>query len=265
MSNELATISTAPLSDRLEYAKALATAGLLPDAFRQQPANVLVGIELADALGVAPIVVINELAVIGGKPSLSAKFMRSLVRRAGHRIRETTTPEGAARCVIIRADDPGFEHLAVWDEAKARQHGYWGKGHWQKNPSLMLSNRALSECVRLACPEVLGGVSYTSDEVADFTVEQVPNPAPQPRPAPQPEPEPDADGVTGITPEQSRRIGELMGRLSLDKSAMLDIAEQIAGRPIGAATDLSEIEAEQVIAMLDAQTAIETVDAEVVE
>ena len=131
----------------------------------------------------------------------------------------------------------------------------------------MMRNRAITEVCRMGAGDALYGVIYTPEEIGGGSVEQVPNPAPQPRPAPQPEPEPvaDADGVTGITPEQSRRIGDLMGRLSIDKSAMLDIAEQIAGRPIGAATDLSEIEAEQVIAMLDAQTAIETVDAEVVE
>ena len=137
----------------------------------------------------------------------------------------------------------------------------------------MMRNRAIMEVCRMGAGDALYGVIYTPEEVGGGTVEQVPSPTPQQAdrasratPAPQPDPEPVADdqGVTGITPEQSRRIGELMGLLKLDKSAMLDIAEQIAGRPIGAATDLSEIEAEQVIAMLDAQTAIETVDAEVV-
>ena len=123
----------------------------------------------------------------------------------------------------------------------------------------------------MGASDALYGVIYETEELtSSHSVEQVPTPTPAPRqqaaPAPSASPAElvDDQGVTLITPEQSRRIGDLMGQLSLDKSAMVDIAEQIAGRPIGAATDLSEIEAEQVIAMLDAQTAIETVDAEVV-
>ena len=276
---ELVHVS-APLPDRLEYAKALAAAGLLPDAFRQQPANVLLGMELAGALNLAPIVVINELAVIGGKPSFSAKFMRSLVRRAGHRLRESYT-DGVARCVIVRADDPEWEHVALWDEAKARQHDYWGKGHWRKNPELMLKNRALSECVREACPEVLGGIAYTPDEVADFVpsarVEQVAY-APMDGPMgvsidkaadqagiefPTPPPAADPaemiaatlDGEVLVTADQTGQMTALMADLALDKRQMLATVREVTGRAVRSAADLTEVEADLVIADLAARLA----------
>ena len=280
MTIEIATPhAAASLPDRMRYAEALSTAGLLPDSFRGQPANVLLGMELAGALELAPIVVINELAVIGGKPSFSAKFMRSLVRRAGHRLRESYT-DGVARCVIIRADDPEWEHVAQWDEGKARQHDYWGKGHWKKNPELMLKNRALSECVREACPEVLAGVAYTPDEVADFTpsarVEQVAPYAPQdgpigasidkaadqadtdfpasPRSAPSPvDITASLDGEVMVTAEQTELLKALMADLALDGKAMLAAAREITGRKITSATDLTEIEADLVIAELNAR------------
>ena len=278
--------AAATLPDRMRYAEALSAAGLLPDSFRGQPANVLLGMELAGALDLAPIVVINELAVIGGKPSFSAKFMRSLVRRAGHRVREFYA-DGVARCVIVRADDPEWEHVATWDEAKARQHDYWGKGHWRKNPELMLKNRALSECAREACPEVLGGVSYTPDEVADFVptarVEQVAPYVPQagpigdsidkaadqagidftpaespasPRSAPSPaDITASLDGEVMVTAEQTELLKALMADLNLDGKAMLKAACEITGRKITSATDLTEIEADLVIAELNAKGA----------
>ena len=262
-------VAQASLPDRLDYAKALAHAGLLPDAFRQQPANILIGIELATALDMAPIVVINELAVIGGKPSFSAKFMRALVRRAGHKLRERFEG-GTARCIIIRADDPDYEHVAEWDEAKARDHGYWGKGHWQKNPALMLANRDLSECVRSACPEVLGGVAYTPDEVADFTpaargetrVQQAPPPSAKPADA---LPEADADGVALITREQSDELAELMKMEGLTKAKMLEFACDVTGRKLADARGLTEVEAAQVIHALRSTIDDEPVEAEVVE
>lgn len=274
MSTEIALTghANASLPDRLEYARSLAMAGLLPDAFRQQPANVLLGMELASALDLAPIVVINELAVIGGKPSFSAKFMRALVRRAGHRLRESFI-DGVARCVIVRADDPDWEHAATWDETKARQHDYWGKGHWKKNPELMLKNRALSECVREACPEVLGGVAYTPDEVADFVpaarVEQVDGPnveallhgigidPPKPTPATPASPQSPGDLITAsldgevmVTSDQTHELAALMSALDLTKPAMLKLAREITGRTIKGSTDMTEIEADLVIADL---------------
>ena len=274
MSTEIALAghASASLPDRLEYARSLAMAGLLPDAFRQQPANVLLGMELASALDLAPIVVINELAVIGGKPSFYAKFMRALVRRAGHRLRESFV-DGVARCVIVRADDPDWEHAATWDETKARQHDYWGKGHWKKNPELMLKNRALSECVREACPEVLGGVSYTPDEVADFVpaarVEQVDGPnveallhgigidPPKPAPATPASLQSPGDLITAsldgevmVTSDQTHELAALMSALDLTKPAMLKLAREITGRTVKGSTDMTEIEADLVIADL---------------
>ena len=279
MSTEIALAghANASLPDRLEYARSLAMAGLLPDAFRQQPANVLLGMELASALDLAPIVVINELAVIGGKPSFSAKFMRALVRRAGHRLRESFI-DGVARCVIVRADDPDWEHAATWDETKARQHDYWGKGHWKKNPELMLKNRALSECVREACPEVLGGVAYTPDEVADFVpaarVEQMPYvPTAGPigesidkasdqavsfaQAATPASPQSPGDLITAsldgevmVTSDQTHELAALMSALNLTKPAMLKLAREITGRTIKGSTDMTEIEADLVIADL---------------
>ena len=156
------------LSEQMRYAEALSGAGLVPDNFKRQPANVLVALDIARSMNESPWTVMSEMSVIGGRPSFSAKFIRSRVRQAGHRLRETYK-DGVARAVIIRSDDPDFEHTAEWDEAKARQHGLWDKWHWRKNPELMLKNRALSECAREACYEVMGGVAYTSDEVLDFT------------------------------------------------------------------------------------------------
>ena len=155
------SVVPASLDDQMRYAEALSSATILPPAFQRQPANVLIAIAEATELGESPWTIMQEMAIIGGKPSFSAKFMRTRIRKAGHLLRESFN-DGVARCVIIRADDPEFEHVATWDRAKAEKHGLWGKGHWAKNPELMLANRALSECVREACYEVMGGVGYLS-------------------------------------------------------------------------------------------------------
>lgn len=166
------TFAITSLDEAMRYSQAIADAGIVPDSFKSQPANILVAQEIAKALGESVWVTMSEMSIISGRPSFSAKFMRSRVRQAGHKLREYFDEEtGTAKAVIIRSDDPDFEHTSKWNRAKAEQHGLWGKGHWKKNPELMLKNRSLSEVVREACYEVMGGVAYTPDEVQDFAPE----------------------------------------------------------------------------------------------
>ncbi|WP_284770934.1 hypothetical protein [Corynebacterium rhinophilum] len=167
MSNEIATSSFENnLSVQMKHAEILSQANMIPDKFKGNPANVLVAQELAQSMGESTWVTMSELYFVGNVPTFSAKYMRTRVRAAKHILRESFDPETmTATCTIIRHDDPDFEHTIRWDKAKAEAHGLWGKGHWKKNPELMLKNRAVSECVREACNEVMGGVDYTREEV----------------------------------------------------------------------------------------------------
>jgi hypothetical protein len=164
MSTELA-IHT-PLADRMTYARTLAEASLLPTAYRKQPANVLLALEYADALGISPIAAIQSVHIIDGKPSASAQLIGALVRRAGHRLRVVVSPDGqAAKATIVRSDDPDFTFESVWTMDRAVAAGLAGKGTWKSYPTNLLKARAITEVARDACPEALSGVSYTPEEL----------------------------------------------------------------------------------------------------
>ena len=155
----------AHLNAQMRHAEVLSNSNMLPDKFKGNPANVLMAKEIAQSMGETPWVTMTELYFVGNTPTFSAKYMRTRVRQAGHILRESfDKATGTATCTIIRSDDPDFEHVVTWDKAKAQSHGLWDKGHWKKNPKLMMKNRAVSECVREACNEVMGGVNYTPEE-----------------------------------------------------------------------------------------------------
>lgn len=260
MTLTVATTDHSPLADRIEYARTLSAASLIPRAFQNKPADVLVAVEYGNALGIAPIVALTEINVINGTPALSASLMAALAREAGHKVR-VTGDEASATCIIVRHDDPDFEHAATWNEAKARAAGLWGRGHWVKDPATMLRWRAISECVRFACSEVLGGLKYSADEVADFVpaaqhaVEQT-TPASPATPQPAAEPEP-----SGITREQSAALKTLMKAEGMDKAAMLTFARDITDRAdLNTAADLTADEAAIVIAGLEATATPPDVD-----
>lgn len=163
MTTELA-VRTASLDSKIEYARFLAKANLLPRDYRDQPANILFAVEYGDLLGLHPMAAITGINIIDGKPSISAGLISALVRTRGHKLRVTGNDEEAT-CQIIRADDPGFVYTAVWTVERAKTAGLLGKTNWIKYRPAMLKARAVSECARDACQEVLLGIAYTPDEL----------------------------------------------------------------------------------------------------
>ena len=84
------------LDAQIHYAETLAKSNLLPAAYRDRPANVLLAAQLGDALGIPTIQAINSIHVIEGKPSAGADLIASIVRRSGHKLRivETRDQDG---------------------------------------------------------------------------------------------------------------------------------------------------------------------------
>lgn len=164
MSNALQVASPDALQTQMEYCQQLSKSGLLPDSYRNHPENVLVALGYAEALGLAPMIAIQQINVIKGKPSMSAQLMASLARRAGHKLRITKV-DGGVWAQLVRRDDPDHIFRAYWDMNRAKAAGLTGKGgQWSSDPHTMLKWRAVTEVVREACPEVLAG-AYTSEEL----------------------------------------------------------------------------------------------------
>jgi hypothetical protein len=161
---DVAKVEPTALDSKVTYAKHLAQAGLLPKAYQGQPANLLLAMEYADALGIPTMTAISGVHIVDGKPTASAGLMSALVRRAGHKLR-VTGDDTQATAEIIRADDPDFTFRSVWTMERAKAAGLAGKGVWKQYPAAMLKARAISEVARDACQEALSGVIYTPEEL----------------------------------------------------------------------------------------------------
>lgn len=156
---------------KLAYAQELANSGLLPAAYRRNPANVLWAVEYGEMLGLPPMAAMTGVHVIEGKPSASAGLISGLVRQAGHRLR-VWGDNKSATCEITRSDDPEHPFSVTWtlkkepgDNPSAEVAGLLNKGTWKNYPSAMLKSRAITQCARDACEEVLFGLHYTPEEL----------------------------------------------------------------------------------------------------
>ncbi|NUU23329.1 MAG: hypothetical protein HOV68_17730 [Streptomycetaceae bacterium] len=178
----------ASLPEKMDYARALAESGMLPQQYRRQPANLLYALEYADSLGLHPMAAITGIHVIEGRPSASASLISALVRRAGHKLRVKGN-DTTATAQIVRADDPEYVFECTWTLERAAQAGLCKlengrprarskKGEplpWERFPAAMLKARAITEVAREACEEALAGVHYTPEELG-AVVDQDGNP-----------------------------------------------------------------------------------------
>lgn len=148
------------------YAQAHA---LVPYQMRGNAGDMYLLMQIAKHLNIPLITALRGLSFIGDKdvkPAMTAQLMSALVRNAGHTLREQWDAEtNTATATLIRKDDPSFEHVAVWDEEKARVAGLWeSTPTWMQYPKAMLTARAMSEVCRHAASEVLLGFSYVPEE-----------------------------------------------------------------------------------------------------
>jgi hypothetical protein len=204
---------------QIELAKALAHSNLLPDAYRNNPANLLYALQYAQALGLPAIAVVTGIHVIKGKPTVSSETMRALALRAGHTVRVEATPEAATVTVIRKGDT--VEQRFTFTIEDARQAGLTNSQTWKAYPRAMLTARATSEAMRAACPDILMGASYVPEELG-AEVDGAGDPiqvSVTREPAPVANLEAELLDITFATSEQISKITLLAADLGLDDDA----------------------------------------------
>ena len=65
-------------------ARMLSGSALVPDTYRNSPENCLVAIDLANRLGLSPLMVMQNLYVVKGKPSWSGSFCAAAINGSGY-------------------------------------------------------------------------------------------------------------------------------------------------------------------------------------
>lgn len=153
------------LEAQMRYAQLLAASTIIPKHLRNNPANVLLFLALAEAHDIKPAVAFTAFQVIGDTPTAKPEFMRGQITKAGHTL--TYVEHSATKCVLHgKRGDNGSEMTVTWTIDKAKVAGLDPtKGTWAKYPEAMLSARATSELGRALFPDCLNGVSYTAEEL----------------------------------------------------------------------------------------------------
>lgn len=155
-------------------AVALAKSSIVPVEYQGKPENALIALEMAQRMGESPLLVMQSLNIIHGKPSFGSAFIIGRLNTCGRfseNLKFEMKGSGATlECVAWTRDKSGnvIKGAAV-TMAMATAEGWTTKSgsKWKTMPELMIQYRAATFFCRLHAPELLMGMK-TTDEIIDI-------------------------------------------------------------------------------------------------
>lgn len=153
--------------------------GLLPTSIKL-PEQAMIIMLKGRELGIPPMQAFSSIAVVNGKPTMSAELMLSKIYQAvpGAIVDYVSTNE--IECVINAKRPGGKVARFSFSLEDAKRAGLLNKGTWAAYPAAMLRARCISAMARAMFPDALSGVVYTAEELgaevdADGHVIEIPN------------------------------------------------------------------------------------------
>jgi hypothetical protein len=170
------------LKDAQTIAKPLIDSGIVPQAYQNNMANALVALDISQRLGAPPLVIMQNLDIINGKPSFSGKFLiaalKSMPRfkdvRPVYFGQKGTDGRG---CRYEAIDGRTGEIIQGADVTikMAKAEGWYGKkvSKWPNMPELMLAYRAGAFFSRIYAPEITMGLPTAEESIDAPTTEDI--------------------------------------------------------------------------------------------
>jgi len=190
--NPLALQQSKNLADTVKLYKVIkqmaaiyANSTMIPSDYQGKPDNCFVAIELAGRMNVSPILVMQNLYIVKGRPSWSGQSCVAIINGSGKFkgevkfifIGEKEKDSYGCYCTAVRKSDGEVLTGTEITIAMAKAEGWWSKKNrqtgdetskWPTMTRQMLMYRAAAFFARVYCPEVLMGYSL-ADEIEDIT------------------------------------------------------------------------------------------------
>lgn len=187
-----------------ELASAMVNTTMVPTRFLRKAEDATAAILYGAELGLNPIQSLQRIIPIHGMPSLEARTMVALLKARGYKIR--TTAQSDESVTVQGIDLEGEVYESTWTIERATRAGYvpeidpktnkyktnrngnlLGNEKYLTDPIAMLKAKAQSEVCREMAPDVLLGISYTSEDLESERWDDSalpPSPAEKSAPAP---------------------------------------------------------------------------------
>lgn len=165
-----------------KLASVFAKSSLVPQQYQGKTEDCAIAVDMAERMGVTPLMVMQNLYVVKGKPSWSGQACMSFIKAKYGTAEPVYTGQRGTdtRGCFVRVTKPDGEVIegAEVTIGMAKAEGWMNNSKWKNMPELMLAYRAAAFFARVYCPEILMGVQVEG-EVEDSEL-------PQPQKAPDP-------------------------------------------------------------------------------
>ena len=165
-----------------KLASVFAKSSLVPQQYQGKTEDCAIAVDMAERMGVTPLMVMQNLYVVKGKPSWSGQACMSFIKAKYGTAEPVYTGQRGTdtRGCFVRVTKSDGEVIegAEVTIGMAKAEGWMNNSKWKNMPELMLAYRAAAFFARVYCPEILMGVQVEG-EVEDSE-------RPQPQKAPDP-------------------------------------------------------------------------------
>lgn len=167
-----------------DIGKMFASSKLVPQAYQGQAMDCTIAVDMANRMGVSPMMVMQNLYVVKGKPSWSGQACIAMINASGkfksirHKyIGEEGTDSRGCYVEAVRSEDGEKVCGTKITIAMAKAEGWLSNPKWKNMPDQMLAYRASAFFARVYIPNALMGMQL-ADEVIDINLEkqEAPNP-----------------------------------------------------------------------------------------
>lgn len=164
------------MNNTFRMAKMLAASALVPDTYRNSPENCVVAIDIANRLGLSPLMVAQSLYVVKGRPSWSGSFCAAAINGSGRFspleyvfVGEEGKPSWGCYATAVRLSTGRRCYSDIITIQMATSEGWLNKpgSKWKTMPRQMMMYRAAAFFARAHCSDILLGY-HTAEEIQDM-------------------------------------------------------------------------------------------------
>ena len=185
---ESAFSNLANFKELYDIGKMFASSSLVPAAYQGKPMDCAIAVDMANRMGVSPMMVMQNLHVIKGVPSWSGQACMSLIKASRefkdvHHVYFGERHTDSWGCRVVATNKKTGEEIKGPEVSiqMAKDNGWYSKkdkmgnetSKWQAIPELMLAYRAAAFFARVHTPNSLMGCKVEG-EVEDIQPSEAP-------------------------------------------------------------------------------------------
>lgn len=153
-------------AESYKIGKIYAGSGVVPAAYAGKPNDCAIAVDMANRMGVSPLMVMQQLYVVKGKPSWSGQACMAFIRNRFKDVQVIYTGQrgtDSRGCYIQAKNGETTLQGTEITIAMAKAEGWLSNPKWRNMPEQMLAYRAGAFFARVHCPDVLMGCAVEGE------------------------------------------------------------------------------------------------------